>query len=87
MRLMTAPDLWGTADEFRYAYQTLTGDEPVSMNFWGFTPTLFGHLRIELEKFLKSQTFAQSLFQKRAMRRYARVIEAKLIVPRARQSK
>ena len=32
---------------------TLTGDEPVSMNFWGFTPTLFGYLRIELEKFLQ----------------------------------
>ena len=25
------------------------------MNFWGFTPTLFGHLRAELEKFLKAQ--------------------------------
>jgi len=33
---------------------TLTGDEPVSMNFWGFTPTLFGHLRTELEQFLKT---------------------------------
>ena len=33
---------------------TLTGDEPVSMNFWGFTPTLFGHLRVELEKFLQA---------------------------------
>jgi hypothetical protein len=33
---------------------TLTGDEPVSMNFWGFTPTLFGHLRVELERFLKA---------------------------------
>jgi UTP-glucose-1-phosphate uridylyltransferase len=32
----------------------LSGDEPVSMNFWGFTPTLFGHLRVELEKFLKA---------------------------------
>ena len=30
----------------------LTGDEPVSMNFWGFTPTLFGHLRTELAQFL-----------------------------------
>ena len=35
---------------------TLTGDEPVSMNFWGFTPTLFGHLRVELEKFLKAHS-------------------------------
>ena len=33
--------------------QNLTGDEPVSMNFWGFTPTLFGHIRRELEQFLK----------------------------------
>ena len=23
------------------------------MNFWGFTPTLFSHLRVELESFLK----------------------------------
>lgn len=38
----------------RHGEQTLTGDEPVSMNFWGFTPTLFGHLRHELEKFLKA---------------------------------
>jgi UTP-glucose-1-phosphate uridylyltransferase len=33
---------------------TLTGDEPVSMNFWGFTPTLFGHLHFELVKFLQA---------------------------------
>ena len=31
----------------------LTGDEAVSMNFWGFTPTLFPQLRVEFEKFLK----------------------------------
>jgi hypothetical protein len=30
----------------------LTGDEPVSMNMWGFTPTLFGHLRTGLKDFL-----------------------------------
>jgi choline kinase len=36
----------------RQGDQVLTGDEPVSMNFWGFTPMLFGHLRVELEKFL-----------------------------------
>ena len=30
----------------------LTGDEPVSMNFWGFTPTLFGQLRASLRQFL-----------------------------------
>ncbi len=39
----------------RQGDQTLTGDEPVSMNFWGFTPTLFTHLRVELEKFLKAR--------------------------------
>ncbi len=33
---------------------TLTGDEPVSMNFWGFTPTLFGHLHTEFQKFLQA---------------------------------
>jgi hypothetical protein len=31
----------------------LTGDEPVSMNFWGFTPALFPQLKAEFEKFLK----------------------------------
>ena len=30
----------------------LTGDEAVSMNFWGFTPALFNHLRAELTIFL-----------------------------------
>ena len=31
----------------------LTGDEAVSMNFWGFTPVLFPQLKVEFEKFLK----------------------------------
>ena len=31
----------------------LTGDEAVSMNFWGFTPALFPQLRIAFENFLK----------------------------------
>jgi UTP-glucose-1-phosphate uridylyltransferase len=30
----------------------LTGDEIVSMNMWGFTPSLFGHLQEEFRKFL-----------------------------------
>jgi UTP-glucose-1-phosphate uridylyltransferase len=30
----------------------LTGDEAVSMNFWGFTPALFPQLKAEFEKFL-----------------------------------
>jgi len=31
----------------------LTGEEAVSMNFWGFTPALFPQIKIEFEKFLK----------------------------------
>jgi hypothetical protein len=31
----------------------LTGDEAVSMNFWGFTPALFPQIKVEFEKFLK----------------------------------
>jgi hypothetical protein len=31
----------------------LTGEETVSMNMWGFTPTLFEHLRRELSLFLQ----------------------------------
>lgn len=31
----------------------LTGDEPVSMNMWGFTPAIFPHLRREFIEFLK----------------------------------
>jgi hypothetical protein len=33
--------------------QRLTGDEPVSMNMWGFTTSLFPHLREQLIEFLK----------------------------------
>ena len=32
----------------------LTGDEPVSMNFWGFTPQVFGQLREHFKKFLEA---------------------------------
>jgi hypothetical protein len=35
------------------AVQRLTGDEPVSMNMWGFTTGLFPHLREQLIEFLK----------------------------------
>jgi len=31
----------------------LTGDEAVSMNFWGFTPAVFGQLRTQFTEFLK----------------------------------
>lgn len=30
----------------------LTGDEPVSMNFWGFTPALFPQLNVAFERFM-----------------------------------
>jgi UTP-glucose-1-phosphate uridylyltransferase len=33
---------------------TLTGDEPVSMNYWGFTPAVFGHLRERFAGFLNN---------------------------------
>jgi hypothetical protein len=31
----------------------LTGDEPVSMNFWGFTPAIFPTLRAQFAAFLE----------------------------------
>lgn len=40
----TAPD--GTVTKY-------TGDEPVSMNMWGFTPAIFPHLEREFTEFLK----------------------------------
>ncbi len=40
----TAPD--GTVTKY-------TGDEPVSMNMWGFTPTIFPHLEREFTEFLR----------------------------------
>jgi dTDP-glucose pyrophosphorylase len=33
----------------------LTGDEIVSMNMWGFNPTIFDHLRQQLTEFLKTR--------------------------------
>jgi NDP-sugar pyrophosphorylase family protein len=33
----------------------LTGDEIVSMNFWGFTPEVFGHLKTQFAEFLKTK--------------------------------
>jgi dTDP-glucose pyrophosphorylase len=35
------------------ATQSLSGDEPVSMNMWGFTPSIFSHLQQQLIEFLK----------------------------------
>jgi hypothetical protein len=36
------------------ATHQLTGDEPVSMNMWGFMPSLFPHLQEQLIQFLKA---------------------------------
>ena len=41
------------------AITKLTGDEPVSMNMWGFTPDIFPHLRREFTEFLKLQGKAE----------------------------
>lgn len=35
--------------------RSLTGDELVSMNMWGFTPSIFGHLRRLFGEFLKAK--------------------------------
>jgi len=37
------------------AFEKLNGDEPVSMNMWGFQPSLFAHLRREFTEFLAKQ--------------------------------
>jgi hypothetical protein len=34
---------------------SLTGEEPASMNFWGFTPDLFGHLERLFDEFLEER--------------------------------
>jgi hypothetical protein len=35
------------------AVTKLSGDEAVSMNFWGFTPAIFPQIRLKFEEFLK----------------------------------
>jgi UTP-glucose-1-phosphate uridylyltransferase len=35
-------------------FHALSGDEVVSMNMWGFTPTIFDHLRDQFTEFLKA---------------------------------
>ncbi|MDB6018345.1 MAG: hypothetical protein JWR19_2834 [Pedosphaera sp.] len=37
------------------AVRPLTGEEIVSLNMWGFTPTIFDHLRRQITEFLKQQ--------------------------------
>lgn len=41
--------------EVEGAYLPLTAEEPVSMNFWGFTPDFFQHLRAAFIEFLKAK--------------------------------
>ena len=36
-------------------YVSLTGDEPVSLNFWGFAPGIFDHLEDQFQDFLKER--------------------------------
>jgi hypothetical protein len=37
------------------AARTFTGDEIVSMNLWGFRPSIFGHLRAQFADFLTTR--------------------------------
>jgi hypothetical protein len=51
-------EVWKDGDGGRYAGPDgtglhLAGDEPVSMNMWGFTPAIFAELREEFRTFLK----------------------------------
>jgi NDP-sugar pyrophosphorylase family protein len=45
----------GAVDRRLDGDRPLTGDELVSMNFWGFTPALFDHLEGALETFLRTE--------------------------------
>jgi choline kinase len=38
-------------------YHVLSGDEIVSMNFWGFPPSVFQHLNEKFEKFITANAF------------------------------
>ncbi|MEI6562998.1 MAG: nucleotidyltransferase [bacterium] len=46
-------DMGACFTEVDGAHHNLTGDEVVSMNMWGLTPTLFGHLQREFTLFLQ----------------------------------
>jgi hypothetical protein len=37
------------------SFRHFTGQEPVSMNFWGFRPTLFDHLQERFQRFLAAR--------------------------------
>ncbi len=58
----------------------LTADETVSMNMWGFTPSIFGHLKTMFSEFLskeigspKSEFFIPSVVSELISRKLARV--------------
>ncbi len=48
-----APSGTGAIDQAEGQVTHLTGDEAVSMNFWGFTPALFAQLKAEFVAFLQ----------------------------------
>lgn len=57
-RVVERTNIEKTASGARYAepnggWTPLTGDEVVSMNMWGLTPSLFGHLQREFPRFLQ----------------------------------
>lgn len=57
-RVVERTNIEKMGDGARYAetnggWAALTGDEVVSMNMWGLTPSLFGHLRREFPLFLQ----------------------------------
>jgi len=43
----------GYRDE-KNAWHSLTGDEIISMNFWGFTPSIFSYLKESFDAFIKA---------------------------------
>jgi UTP-glucose-1-phosphate uridylyltransferase len=53
MKHIERRDKGGAAHRDDHGEHPLTGDEFVSMNMWGFTPSLFGHLRDDFRAFLE----------------------------------
>ena len=51
-KVVERTDIASVAGGFRCTGQSLTGDEIVSLNIWGFKPTMFDHLRREFPRFL-----------------------------------
>ena len=53
-RMKIEPHLKGARYEEDGAWKSLTGAEPVSMNFWGFTPALFEDINTHFPAFLST---------------------------------